>query len=131
MYLFQSTLPAGGSDKALCAGDPRIKEFQSTLPAGGATIRTRTVPFRTLIFQSTRPQGSDLLKKQLQLNTLYTYDPTMGKISNSVKAPGFQLPDVFRSIADFALIIRIFESIVNKAIESATQLQQFMPRLVG
>ena len=58
--VFQSTLPARGSDANLLPNGAAIFVFQSTLPARGSDNGYITASLRTKRFQSTLPaRGSD------------------------------------------------------------------------
>ena len=58
--LFQSTLPARGSDDALAMERDKKIEFQSTLPARGSDVLLPLPLPEGIVFQSTLPaRGSD------------------------------------------------------------------------
>ena len=58
--LFQSTLPAWGSDRARAVTNPAIAGFQSTLPAWGSDAQNFVMFSLLFSFQSTLPAwGSD------------------------------------------------------------------------
>ena len=53
--MFQSTLPARGSDGGWAADAVALNEFQSTLPARGSDISRARQIFVSVVFQSTLP----------------------------------------------------------------------------
>ena len=58
--IFQSTLPARGSDEKWKEEQEPVGEFQSTLPARGSDLAAFLETIREIIFQSTLPaRGSD------------------------------------------------------------------------
>ena len=69
IFVFQSTLPARGSDNGYIPASLRTKRFQSTLPARGSDrYHHQYMLLQNQVFQSTLPaRGSDLICRYLYI----------------------------------------------------------------